>query len=271
MLKGVEMMDLSIIIVNWNTGDLLEKCVKSIKKETKNLLYEIIVYDNNSKDSSITTLEEKYPDVTLIKGTENLGFSKGNNKAVNISKGEYILLLNPDTIILDKAIEKTYRFIKSLNENDLVGCKLLNKDLTTQLSAAYFPSIFRYTLAKISNYNINEYTHQCDWVMGAYMMLKKSTYIDIGGFNENYFMYCEDMDLCYKIYKNLGSVYFYSDAQIVHLYNQSGEKKWKGKREEALKESTFKYLDENCRSSIRRYILKGIYSSKFYLKKILKQ
>lgn len=264
-------MDLSIIIVNWNTGDLLEKCVESIKKETKNLLYEIIVYDNNSKDNSIATLERKYPDVTIISGTENLGFSKGNNNAVSISKGEYLLLLNPDTIILDKAIEKTYRFIKSLNEKDLVGCKLLNKDLTTQLSAAYFPSIFRYTLAKTSNYNINDHTHKCDWVMGAYMMLKKSTYIDIGGFNENYFMYCEDMDLCHKIYQNLGSVYFYNDAQIVHLYNQSGEKKWKGKREKALKESTFKYLDENCKSNIQRYMLKSIYSSKFYLKKLLKQ
>ncbi|MBN1060033.1 glycosyltransferase family 2 protein [Clostridium botulinum] len=264
-------MDISIIIVNWNTSELLINCVESIKKETLNIKYEIIIYDNNSKDNSIELVEKKYDNIKIIKGKENLGFSKANNKAVNICNGKYVLLLNPDTIILDNAIEKTFEFIQQYNKkNVLVGCKLLNKDLSTQLSAARFPSIYNYTVGRTSNIEINNSTHKCDWVMGAFMMLSKNTYNMIGGFDESYFMYCEDMDICYKIYKNFGEVYFFNEAQIIHLYNQSGEKKWKGNREEALRKSSFIFINKNKKNFISRNLLKLIYNLKYFLKKYLR-
>ena len=263
-------MDLSIVIVNWNTEKLLMNCINSIKNETRNISYEIIVYDNNSHDGSIRYIEEIYDDIIIIKGKENLGFSKANNRAVEVANGKYILLLNPDTIIIENSIEKTFEFMKKIkNENALVGCKLLNKDLSIQLSAACFPTLYNYTIGKTSDIEMNSYTHECDWIMGAFMMLSKDLYKRVNGFEEVYFMYCEDMDLCYKINKNLGQVYFFNDAKTIHLYNQSGEKKWKGNREKELKKSTFIFLEKNIRNIVNRNMLKFIYNSKYLIKKYL--
>ncbi|MFH1456799.1 MAG: glycosyltransferase family 2 protein, partial [Patescibacteria group bacterium] len=132
-------MDISIIIVNWKVKDLLEKCLRSIFEQTKNISFEVFVVDNNSGDGSVEMVREKFPQVALAASAENLGFAKGNNLAIKKSRGRYVLLLNPDTEILDNALEKMVRFMDAHPECGIGGCKLLNADLSLQPSVRAFP------------------------------------------------------------------------------------------------------------------------------------
>ncbi|WP_300380841.1 glycosyltransferase family 2 protein [Clostridium sp.] len=262
------MIDLSIIIVNWNTGDLLENCIKSIIRNTHNLRCEIIICDNDSKDNSANRGLEKYQGVKIIYSKENLGFSKGNNLAFNYAEGKYILLLNPDTIIKDKAIDKAYKYIIERNEDVLLGAKLLNSDSSIQLSSCHFPTLVNMILKQsIMSKEMHQKTHETDWVMGAFMMLSKELYIKLGKLDESYFMYSEDLDLCYQVKRLNGKVIYFSDAEVIHFYNQSGAKKWNSKRELVITESLLKFINKNysgiskilCNFAVRsRYIIKSM-------------
>lgn len=264
-------MDLSIIIVNWNTADLINDCINSIKKETCNLDYEIIVLDNASQDHSFELITKNHPEVLFIKSEENLGFSKGNNAAISHAKGKYLLLLNPDTLILDKAIEKCFRYIKELSRKCLVGCKLLNRDKTVQISSAQFPTILNLILGNHPrSLKMHMENHETDWVMGAFMMIETNFYKEVGGLDEDYFMYSEDLDLCFKVKKNGGKVYYFADAEIVHLYNQSGFKKWNNSREKRVKDSNNLFFEKNI-SINKSIIYKFINNSRFMLKSIIKR
>ena len=130
-------MDLSIIIVNWNTKKILKKCLRSIYKETKNILYEIIVVDNGSNDGSIRMIKNNFPSVNLINNIENIGYSRANNIGIKKACGKYVCLLNSDTIIIKNALEKLVRFLDDNKEAGGVICQLLNKDGTPQFATAY--------------------------------------------------------------------------------------------------------------------------------------
>lgn len=265
-------MDISIIIVNWNTGDLLYNCVKSIVEETLETKYEIIIVDNDSKDNSCNNIEEDFNNVKIIYSNENLGFSKGNNLGIKEAKGDYILLLNPDTLILNNAIDKAFKKIKEYNSKKLLmGIRLLNGDRTLQLSSCKFfnmtNSIFSsYVFSKDEHYK----THESDWVMGAFMLINKDFYNEVGGLNEEYFMYSEDMELCYKVKKNGGKVIFYSEAEIVHLYNQSGKNKFNKKRDKVVTESTIKFIRDNYKGT-QKYVIIFILKFRCLLKNIIRR
>lgn len=239
-------MDLSIIIVNWNSGKLVYECIKSINENTKSIKYEIIIVDNDSADKSYLDLVGKEENVRLIYSSENLGFSRGNNLGAKNAKGKYILCLNPDTIILKDAITKSLTYIKQLKGDNLIGIRLLNQDRTLQISSCKFFNCISYFFGNFTmSNNMHFKNHETDWVMGAFMLLPKSLYYKISGFNESYFMYSEDLELCYRVKKSGGKVLFFGETQIIHLYNQSGKKKWNNKRNKIVSESLEKFVCEN--------------------------
>lgn len=265
-------MNLSIIIVNWNTGELLYNCVKSINENMTDSNYEIIITDNDSKDNSCSNIESDFKNVKIIYSKDNLGFSKGNNIAVKEAKGEYVLFLNPDTIILDNSIEKALDYIKcKCSKKDLVGVRLLNGDRTLQFSSCKFPKSANvitssYVMSKEWHYK----NHNTDWVMGAFMLMKRDFFNEIGGFNESFFMYSEDIELCFRVKKNGGNVKYLSDAEIVHLYNQSGKNKWNKKRDKVVTDSTIKFIRENY-SFFDRIITIFILRIRSFIKLIVKR
>lgn len=265
-------MDISIIIVNWNTGNLLYNCVKSIVEETNNVNYEIIIVDNNSSDNSCDKIEEEFENVNIIYSDENLGFSRGNNLGIKNAKGEYLLLLNPDTIILENAIDKSFKKIKEYkDEKILMGIRLLNRDKTLQLSSCKFFNIKNTIFSSyVFDKDIHYMDHDSDWVMGAYMLINRSFYNNIGGLNEDYFMYSEDMELCYNVKKNGGRVIFYSGAEIIHLYNQSGKNKFNKKRDKVVTESSVKFVKDNYKG-IKKYGVIFILKIRCLLKSLLKR
>jgi hypothetical protein len=232
-------MDLSIVIVSYNTKKITEDCLESINRSltgTK-IKYEIIIIDNDSHDGSqelLETLSRNVKNNLVYKQSgENLGFGQGNNLGVKMAQGKYILLLNTDMIILNRAVEKLYDFyLENEKEVHFLGAKLLNHDLTPQSSACRFftlPVIFATLLLKgdywgLTRFSPNKFC-QVDWVSGACIMTTKKHYQRLGGFDKDIFMYMEEVDLLYRA-KKLGlNTYFYPEAQIIHLGSASSSGK----------------------------------------------
>ncbi|MDP4177086.1 MAG: glycosyltransferase family 2 protein [Bacillota bacterium] len=232
----------SIILVNWNTKELLKNCINSIIAETKKISYEIIVVDNNSTDGSLEMIEKQFIDkIVLIKNHENRGFAAANNQALKIAKGQFILMLNSDTIVLDNAVEKTINYLKNDTRIGLAGCKLLNADNTLQYSCYNFNSIIRAFLFKtkfiefiskstrykyeglITSFDYNE-NIEVDYVCGAYMLFSREVYEKVGLLDENFFMYAEEADFCSRIKKNGYKVMFFSQASIIHYGGGSSKR-----------------------------------------------
>jgi GT2 family glycosyltransferase len=227
------MIDLSIIIVNWNTRNILRDCLESVYTQTKGISFETIVIDNASADGSAEMVKSSFADVILIENTENKGFAAANNQGIQIARGDYILLLNSDTIVLDNAIEKTLQFARKLKDAAAVGCKILNKDMTLQPNCFMFPSILNMLLSSLYLYKIfpksrffareqmgfwdRNDIRQVDVVTGCFILVKKTVLDDIGLLDEDYFVYGEETDLCYRFVKRGYKNYFYPNAQIIHL------------------------------------------------------
>jgi len=232
---------LSIVIVNYNAGELLEYCINSIYKETISISFKVFVVDNNSHDSSVSIIKQRFPWVRLIENRQNLGFAKANNQAIRKCTSNYILLLNPDTLILDNAIEKMVRFMDEHPEVGISGCKIMNEDGTLQRACRRSiptPSVafFRLTgLSKLfphsktmAKYNLTyldpNKTHEVDAVSGAFLLIRRKVIDDIGLLDERYFMYGEDLDWCLRA-KNAGwKVVYCPDAEIIHLKGQCGKR-----------------------------------------------
>ncbi|MFZ5516441.1 MAG: glycosyltransferase family 2 protein [Candidatus Zhuqueibacterota bacterium] len=239
--------ELSIIIVNWNTRDLLKECVQSIYKETKGISYEIFVVDNASADGSAALIERQFPDVRLIRNEENLGYGRASNQALKFYQGEYVLFLNPDTQIQRNAIVTLVNFMKENPGVGMTGPKTIHPDGTIQVSWAKFPclstvftnnvslntavSIFgvfgkllknnvRYTDSGLS---VTDVTHcmKVDYLLGEFLLTKKSILETVGGFPDDIFMYEEETDLCYRIHQQGWEIWFVPDAQIIHHEKKS--------------------------------------------------
>lgn len=232
-------IDLSIVIVSYNTKKITEVCLESVNRslEKTKIKYEIIVVDNNSPDGSPQLLETMFQDSKnhlVYKQTgKNLGFGKGNNLGVKIAQGQYILLLNSDTVILNRSIEKLYNFyLENEKQVHFLGAKLLNRDLTPQPSACRFftlPVVFATLLLKgdywgLTRSSPNKFS-QVDWISGACIMTTKKHYQRLGGFDKNIFMYMEEVDLLYRARKLGLNTYFYPDSQIIHLGSASSNGK----------------------------------------------
>lgn len=239
---------LSVIIVNWNAKDLIDKCLNSIYEKLKKIDYEIIVVDNHSSDGSVELINNKHKGVVLINSGGNYGFAKANNMGLKVAKGEKILFLNPDTEFIEEFDVKMLEAID--NEGVILGAKLLNSDRSIQYSPSFFPSPLRLLFGRLALKKQEELnrTQLVDWIMGAFMLLKKSDALAVGGFSEEYFMYAEDKELCYSLKKKGVKTLYYADYSIVHHYNQSGALKWKNLRNDKVFQADIKFLKNNYNS-----------------------
>lgn len=221
---------LSIVIVNWNTRNLLKQCLKSVADETL-LSHEVWVVDNGSSDGSQEMVREEFPEVHLIANEENLGFAAANNQALPLCQGEYILLLNSDTIVLDGALDKMVAFMHGHPEVGGLGSKLLNPDGSLQPSAHHFYSTWRSLVENrlvhlawprrhaktpfLSFWDHSE-IRPVDWVTGAVLMLRKAVIHEVGLLDESFFMYGEEIDWQMRMQKAGHRIYFLPTARIIH-------------------------------------------------------
>lgn len=234
-------MDISIIIVNYNVRFFLEQCLHSLYRATDDLRTEIIVIDNHSVDGSVPVIHEKFPGVILIENTENKGFSKANNQGIQRARGKYILLLNPDTVIQEDSLRKCFEFMESHPDAGALGVKMVDgkghflpeskRGLPTPLVAFYkifglsklFPhsKIFgKYHLTYLDK-NRN---HCVDVLSGAFMFIRGDVLRKVGGLDEDYFMYGEDIDLSYRITKAGYKNYYFAETSIIHYKGESTKK-----------------------------------------------
>jgi len=231
---------LSIVIVNYNAKGLLKDCLESIYKETKDIPFDMWVVDNNSKDGSVAMVHNYFPEIKLIENKENLGFAKANNQAILKSYSDYVLLLNPDTVVLENAIGKMVRFMDDNPEVGISGCKVSNEDGTLQMACRRSiptPGVAFFRLCGLSRifpnsklmakYNLtfmnpNE-SHEVDAVSGAFLMVRKKVIDTIGLLDDIFFMYGEELDWCLRA-KNAGwKVMYYPYAEIIHYKGESSK------------------------------------------------
>jgi GT2 family glycosyltransferase len=213
-LEGIG-VDLSVIILSWNTCGLLEKCLRSLEcQHESGVEVELIVADNASEDGSRAMVAREFPQVHLVVNKKNLGFGAGNNAALPHTHGRYVLFLNSDTVVTDGALAAMVRYADANPNIGILGPKLLNGDGSLQYSCRRYPNLatgfFRNTpLGRLfpqnrfaSDYLMQDWDHatprDVDWVSGAALMIRRTLLDRIGGFDEDYYMYCEDVDLCWR-------------------------------------------------------------------------
>ena len=230
-------MQLSVIILNYNVRYFLEQCILSVQKALEGIDGEIIVVDNASSDGSCEMMKNKFPHIKLIENAINLGFPKGNNIGVAQAKGEYICILNPDTVVAEDSFAKILnsKFQIPNSQLGIIGCKLIDgtgnflpeskRGIPTPWVA--FTKIFG--LYKISNYFGKYYAQhlsdnesgKVDILVGAFMMMKRELYLKVGGFDENCFMYSDDIDLSYLVLKTGKSNYYFHETSVIHYKGES--------------------------------------------------
>lgn len=232
------MASVSIIIVSYNVKEFLQQCLLSIRRAVDNIQHEIIIVDNNSVDGSPSIIRHRFPDVQLIENKTNRGFAAACNQALAIASHDLILLLNPDTMIQEDTIRIMVDFFNRYPEAGAAGCKILNADGSLQKAcrrsfptpAVAFPKVFglsslfpRWKL--FGKYNLT-YLHpnqqtEVDAVSGSFLMLRRSVYEKIGGLDESYFLYGEDLDYCYRIKSAGWKIYYVPDTKIIHYKGES--------------------------------------------------
>lgn len=234
------MIKLSVVILNYNTKDLLEQTLSSLPWHLveQNWL-EVIVVDNNSNDGSVDMVKTEYPQAIRVVNSKNLGFAAGNNQGLIAATGEQLMLLNSDTIVQDQALEKLVEFLDSNPKAGLVTPKLIlsNGQLdwsshrgkpTLWNSLMYFSGLAKMfpKLKLVSGYHQSwkdiSTTHQVDVISGGAMCFKRQVYQDVGGLDEAFFMYAEDVDYCIRVKAAGWQIHFYPEAEIIHLKGQSG-------------------------------------------------
>lgn len=230
-------MDLAISIVSYNTKDFLFKCLNSIYSAPVDTKFQVYVVDNNSLDGSQNMVESCFPDVHLIRNTGNDGFAKANNQVINNISSKYIFLLNPDIIVMEGSINRMISFMDKNPDIGILGCKLLNPDLSLQYSCRRYPhalNIFLrgldvaswfFNTKTIRHYMMADCDHlavtEVDWIMGSCMLLRRDAVQEIGSFDESFFMYVEDVDLCLRMWKSWKVCYFPHSQMIHHHFQQS--------------------------------------------------
>jgi len=257
-------MDLSVIIVNWNTKEFLLQCLESVYQFVKGLEMEVIVVDNGSIDGSIAVAKERFPATTFIENQINLGFAKANNQALSLSKGKYFLLLNPDTQVKEGAVEKLFSFMEGHAEAGMVGAQLLNSDGSKQNSVANFPSLatellnkslLRWLFQKKFPGKERNYSEpvKVDSVIGACMMVRATAVKEVGLLDEDYFLFLEETDWDYRMKRAGWEIYHLPRAEIYHFQGKSAEKDKRRAKLEYYR-SRYRFFKKN-RGSLQWFIL----------------
>lgn len=230
-------MKLSIILLCWNDREVIAECLRSIFANTHSTDFEVIVSDNGSTDGSVEFIRSSYPMVHLIENGRNLRFAKANNVGTRASRGEYVLILNPDTIIHEGSLDKIVSFADQHPEAGAFGCRVLNLDRSYQVSARPFASLRAEWIAALylrglgrlhKWFTSDSYSgwngateRQVDWLSGCFILVRAGLLKSIGGFDEQFFYYYEDMDLCRRIWQAGYAILYAPDATITHLGGQS--------------------------------------------------
>ncbi|MDZ4746285.1 MAG: glycosyltransferase, partial [bacterium] len=232
------MTDLSVIIVNYNVKDYLLNCLRSLEQRDDGVSVEVIVVDNHSADNSVEELEPLFPAVRWIALQDNLGFGRGNNEAIRYCNGRYILFLNPDTIVAHDTLNTMVRFMDANADVGMAGCKLLNADGTFQLACrrgfptpwasfcklfglqAAFPKSPLFAKYNLTYKNVDE-TYAVDALIGAFMIGRTDVVRNLGGFDPAFFMYGEDLDLCYRVQQAGWKIMYVHSTSVVHFKGES--------------------------------------------------
>ena len=254
-------MDLSIIIVNWNSAEYVEKCLRSLFANVRGADFEVIVVDNGSFDSCRSMIGNDFPQVRFLQSEENLGFAKANNLGAESAGGRVLLFLNPDTEIINSAVTEMLLAMKSLPQAGIIGCKLLNSDMTLQTSCIQtFPTILNQALDTdvlrrrfpgLSMWGVAPLfldaagPFEAEVISGACLMIGKQIFEEVGGFSPEYFMYTEDIDLCYKVRRAGYKSYYTAAASIIHYGGGS-----------SLQRRENSYANVQMREAISRFLKK---------------
>ncbi|BCX04459.1 MAG: glycosyl transferase [Candidatus Roseilinea sp.] len=222
--------DVSIVVVNWNTRDLLLRCIRCVYDMCADLSLEVIVVDNASSDDSVLALQARFPHVHVIENHENVGFARANNQGVRASSAPYALLLNSDAFLTVGALQVMLDLIRREPRAALVGAQLRNADGSFQASHTPFPNLWREFLILSGLGRMLKgpwYPSRCDevkkgpqivdYVDGACMLVRRDAYLQLGGLDEGYFMYSEEVDLCLRLKQHGWQVWYQPAAQVVHL------------------------------------------------------
>jgi O-antigen biosynthesis protein len=233
-------IDISIIIINYNEEELLKQCLASILKFTENLSYEIIVVDNGSTVGNLVDVIKEYPSVKLVANEKNLGFAAANNIGFKYAHGKYLLLLNNDTKLMNNIVREVFEFTQKFNTPVFAGCQLLNEDLSNQESVSDFPSLlnnftenfYLYKVFPKSKFfnkyfqNYHEYNEpiEVDVIRGAFMFCDAESFRRLNGFDDRFFFYSEETDLCYRFKKEGNKIYFLPESKIIHYGGATTDK-----------------------------------------------
>ncbi len=272
------MIDISIIILNYNTKKLLQNLLTSIfASDLNGLKIEVIVVDNASEDNSSRMVKDKYPQVKVIVNKENLGFSKGNNVGVKKAKGKYLLFLNSDTRLESDTLKKMFKFLENKKEASAATCYLslangkidpaCHRGFPTPWAALTYFSGLEKLFPKSKAFSQYHQTwrglnkvYPIPVISGAFFMIKKDVFNSIGGFDEDYFMYGEDIDLCYRLNEKGHKIYFYPHTKAIHLKRQSGRQKKLSKiniqKELIIKKKTSNYFFDTMKLFYNKHYLK---------------
>lgn len=231
--------DVSIVIVSWNTRDILRDSLKSVYQQTDAISFEVIVVDNASSDGSASMVREEFPQVMLIPNTENRGFAAANNQAFERTRGRYVLMLNPDTIILDHAIVRTVRYAEEHAEAGVIGCRVFWPDMTHQNSCFRFHSLGQIALSSLAFFRMHRFfrwsilhpdrylnrdfslEQDVDVVAGCFFLIPRRVLSEVGTLDEKFFMYGEEAEFCYRVHRAGWKIRYFPGARIVHLYGGS--------------------------------------------------
>jgi GT2 family glycosyltransferase len=225
-------MDISVVIVTWNSEEFIGNCLDSISRTADGVQFEIIVVDNSSSDGTVKIVQESGVQIDLVKNRKNLGYAKANNQGIERSQGRYVLLLNPDTEIQEDSLDSMLKFMDANPRVGALGPKLLNPDGSVQPSCREFPRFSTliwefFGLSRLfpkssifgrwrMGYFSFDRPGDVDQPMGSCLMLRRQTLNNVGPFDENFRRFFNDVDLCYRI-KNVGwKIYFHPDARVVH-------------------------------------------------------
>jgi len=230
-------IDLSIVILNWNVRELLDGCLASLRSDHYAL--EIIVVDNASRDDSVAMVRAKYPQATVIANAENRGFTGGNNQGIAASHGRYVLVLNPDTLVLGDALDRMVAYLDDHPDVGALGPQLLNPDRSIQssrrrfptLTSAFFESTWLQGLAPkriLTHYYMDDITpdhaHEVDWLNGACTIFRREVFDRVGVYDaQNFFMYSEELDLCRRVKEAGWKIVYLPEAQVIHYVGQSSD------------------------------------------------
>jgi hypothetical protein len=246
------LIDLSIVIVSYNTMEMTRDCLKSVYCNIGSLTCEVIVVDNNSQDGSLDMIARDFPEVILISNNANLGFAAANNQGFAVAKGEFLLMLNSDTLIIGDVLEESVEFLKTNQQIGAIGCQVLNNDGTIQPTCSGFPSLFRLTVMTLALDRIPELSlidtylmrhwmrnneREVEVISGCYLMFRKTVLEQVGGLDERFFFFAEETDWCRRIRESGWKLYFSPVGQIIH-HGGGSVKKLSYKRDVMLTAAT---------------------------------